>query len=228
MTFAPRNAIHLKAQIVSESYQRKDNRMHNVFISYHHRNDQEYKNALIAYGKNFGLFIDKSVDTGDISEDMSDQAIRGKIRDEYLRESTVTILLAGTETKWRKHVDWELYSSMFDGRRNKKSGILVINLPSVQCSYYKAAYGDEEKRLLYPDVPASSWTTIDSRAEQARRFPHLPERIVDNLAAPGARISVVPWNRLSPEKLNFLVDATFNGRGSCEYDLSRPMRRRNV
>ena len=202
--------------------------MHNVFISYHHWNDQTYKNDLIEHGKTFGAFIDMSVNTGEISENMTDQAIRERIRDEYLRESTVTILLAGIETKGRKHVDWELYSSMFDGRRNKKSGILIINLPSVQCTSFHAAFGGEEKRLLYPDIPSSGWKTIESRAEQAIRFPHLPERIVDNLVAPKARISVVPWDRLSPEKLKFLVDATFNARSGCEYDLSRPMRRRNA
>lgn len=200
--------------------------MHNVFVSYHHYNDQAYKNALIEYGKSFGVFIDKSVDTDEISEQLSDQAIRTKIRDEYLRGSTVTILLAGTETKGRKHVDWELYSSMFDGARNKKSGILVINLPTVGCSYFNAAHGDQEKRVIYPDV--NSWMSVDSRAEQSRRFPHLPERIIDNLAAPNARMSVVPWDRLSPERLKYLVDATFEGRGACEYDLSRPMRRRNA
>ena len=200
--------------------------MHNVFISYHHFNDQAYKNALIEYGKDFGVFIDKSVDTGGISENLTDQTIREKIRDEYLRESTITILLAGTETKGRKHIDWELYSSMFDGKRNKKSGILVINLPSVQCSNFQAAFGDEEKHLLYPDI--GLWTNIDSRSEQARCFPHLPERIIDNLAAPKARISVAPWDRLTPVRLKFLVDATFDGRSACEYDLSRPMRRRNA
>ena len=200
--------------------------MHNVFVSYHHYNDQAYKNALIEYGESFGVFIDKSVDTGEISEQLSDQAIRTKIRDEYLRGSTVTILLAGTETKGRKHVDWELYSSMFDGTRNKKSGILVINLPTVSCSYFTAAHGDQEKRMIYPGI--NSWMSVDSRAEQSRRFPHLPERIIDNLAAPNARISVVPWDRLSPERLKYLIDATFEGRGACEYDLSRPMRRRNA
>ena len=169
--------------------------MHNVFVSYHHSNDQAYKNGLIDYGKSFGVFIDKSVDTGEISEQLSDQAIRTKIRDEYLRESTVTILLAGEETKGRKHVDWELYSSMFDGTKNKKSGILVINLPTVDCTYFNAAHGDQEKRAIYPDV--NSWMSVESRAEQARRFPHLPERIIDNLAAPNAQISVVPWDRLS-------------------------------
>ena len=106
--------------------------MHNVFVSYHHYNDQAYKNALIEYGKSFGVFIDKSVDTDEISEQLSDQAIRTKIRDEYLRGSTVTILLAGTETKGRKHVDWELYSSMFDGARNKNlEYLLSIYQPSV-------------------------------------------------------------------------------------------------
>lgn len=200
--------------------------MHKVFISYHHQNDQAYKNALIEYGRDFGVFIDKSVDTGEISENLSDEAIREKIRDDYLRDTTVTILLAGVETKRRKHIDWEIYSSMFDGVRNKKSGILVINLPSVQCTYFDASYGVEEKRLIYPDV--SSWYSIDTRAEYEKRYPHLPDRILDNLCANNVRISVVPWERLTASSLEFLINATFNGRGECQYDLSRPMRRRNT
>ena len=200
--------------------------MHKVFISYHHKNDQAHKNALIEFGKHFGVFIDKSVDTGDISENLSDQAIREKIRDEYLRDSTVTVLLVGTETKLRKHVDWEIYSSMFDGRRNKKSGILVINLPSTGCTeYFTVAHGDDEKRLVYPDV--KSWMSVNDRAEYERRYPHLPQRIVDNLLAPKAYISVVPWERLSAQKLEFFINATFDKRGLCDYDLRRPMRRRN-
>lgn len=201
------------------------NHMHNVFISYHHRYDQAYKNKLIQFGKDFSVFIDKSVDTGGISEDLSDQAIRKKIRDEYLRDSTVTIVLVGSETKRRKHIDWEIYSSMFDGVKNKKSGILVINLPVPQCTSYTAAHGEEEKRLIYPDQ--SSWTTIKSRAKYEARYPHLPDRIIDNLLAPKAKISIMPWERITADRLEFLIDATFNSRGSCKYDLRRPMRRRN-
>ena len=137
--------------------------MHKVFISYHHQNDQVFKNVLIETCRLFGVFLDKSVDTGAISENLSDQAIRQRIRDEYLRDSTVTILLVGTETQWRKHVDWEIYSSMFDGAKNKKSGVLVITLPSTQCTYFHAAHGDEEKRLIYPEN--QSWVTIGNRAE---------------------------------------------------------------
>ena len=200
--------------------------MHKVFISYHHDNDQAYKTSLIKMGTNFGVFIDRSVDSGDISEDLSDETIREKIRDDYLRDSTVTILLVGTETKWRKHIDWELYSSMFDGVRNKKSGILVVNLPSTQCGYSHAAHGDEEKRLIHPEV--TSWISIDSRTEYESRFPCMPDRIIDNLLAPNAHISVVPWEKLSPRTLEFLVYVTFERRGDCEYDLHRRMRRRNA
>ena len=83
---------------------------HRVFISYHHDNDQGHKNALVKWANENDIFVDWSVDTGDISDDLTDQQIREKIRDEYLRDSTVTIVLVGTETKNRKHVDWEIYS----------------------------------------------------------------------------------------------------------------------
>lgn len=86
---------------------------HKVFISYHHDNDQWAKEKLLELNSKYDIFIDRSVDTGDISDDLSDEKIRKKIRDEYLRD-TVTILLVGTETKNRKHIDWELYSSMYD------------------------------------------------------------------------------------------------------------------
>ena len=105
-----------------------------VFICYHHKNDQTFKEALQKANEEHKIFIDASVAIGDIDDSLPSQTIREKIRDEYLLNSTVTILLVGTETKYRKHVDWELYSSMFDGKINKKSGILVILLPSTNCS----------------------------------------------------------------------------------------------
>ena len=96
-------------------------------------------------GCSFGVFHDKSVDTREIPKYLTDQSIHEKARDEYLRDSTVTILLVGVETRQRKHVDWELYSSMFDGIQKKKSGILAINLPSTGCSDGVAAHGEEER-----------------------------------------------------------------------------------
>lgn len=197
--------------------------MHKVFISYHHGNDQRYKESLVDCGEQHSIFIDQSVDTGDISDSLSDESIREKIRDDYLRDSTVTIVLVGTQTKRRKHVDWEIYSSMYDGRVNKKSGILVINLPGT--SDLCTAPHDDEKRIVYPDI--KSWISIDTRAEYERRYPYMPDRLIDNLLKPEAKISVVPWKRIDKTTLKFLVDAAFEDRSRCQYDLSRPMRRAN-
>ncbi len=199
---------------------------HKVFICYHHTNDQYYKDELLRVNREYPMFIDASVDTGDISDYLDDQTIRKLIRDSYLRDSTVTILLVGTETKRRKHIDWEIYSSMIDGAVNKKSGILVINLPNVNCTYYTTAHSGE-KETLYPGY--SYWTTITGREEYEKRYPYLPDRIIDNLLEPGARISVVNWDKIA-EDLNhlvFLIEATYNDKSNCKYDMSRPMRRRD-
>lgn len=200
---------------------------HKVFIGYHHANDQAYKEALIETNLYHDIFIDASVDTGDIDENLSDEVIRQKIRDEYLKDSSVTIVLVGTETKNRKHVDWEIYSSMFDGQVNKKSGVLVVNLPSTGCTNFHAAHGDEEKNKLYPSV--SGWTSITSRTEYEKRYPYMPSRIIDNLLINGAKVSVANWDAVTAdtEKLKFLVDLTYRDRASCDYDLSAPMRRSN-
>jgi len=202
--------------------------MHKVFISYHHVNDQYHKEELLRINRAYGLFLDGSVDTGGIDEDLSDERIRQIIRDDYLRDSTVTIVLCGTETARRKHVDWEIYSSMFDGQVNKKSGILVINLPSVNCTYFHAGHGDEEKALVYPDY-TGGWTSLATKAAHQERYPYMPNRILDNLVKSDVKISVVSWDRIANDlgKLRFLIDAAFNDRTGCNYDLSERMRRAN-
>jgi len=200
--------------------------MHKVFISYHHDNDQWAKDHLLVLNALYDIFIDKSVDTGDIDDSLLSETIRTKIRDEYLRDSTVTILLVGKETMFRKHVDWELYSSMRDSAINKKSGILVVMLPDIALDYYTVGHGDIEKRVVYPDT--TSWTRISTRSEYEKRYPYMPDRIIDSLLK-GASISVVKWDKIatSPETLKLLIEWTHKDRAECDYDLSRPMRRHN-
>ena len=102
---------------------------HKVFISYHHGNDQAHKEALTEFNDKYGVFTDASVDSGDIDDELDDEAIREKIRDEYLQDSSVTIVLVGTETRRRKHVDWEIYSSMRSGptRLDRSEGFVRCN-----------------------------------------------------------------------------------------------------
>jgi hypothetical protein len=198
---------------------------HKVFISYHHGNDQGHKEALTDFNDKYGIFIDASVDSGDIDDELDDEAIREKIRDEYLQDSSVTIVLVGTETRRRKHVDWEIYSSMYNGAVNKQSGILVINLLTTGCTHFTANHGDEEKAAIYPDT--TSWTSISEREEYDRRYPYMPERIIDNLLNKKVKISVTNWDKLTVANLRLLIDLTYKDRTTCEYDLSRPMRREN-
>lgn len=173
--------------------------MHNIFISYHHANDQPYKEHLIHLNNKYDIFLDQSVDTGDIDDDLDDSRIRELIRDEYLRDSTVTILLVGTETKNRKHVDWEIYSSMYDGQVNKKSGILVVNLPTVNCTYFTAHHAGEKERV-YPEI--KNWISINNRSEYESRYPHMPARIIDNLLKKDVKISVVNWSKIENKRMS--------------------------
>ena len=188
---------------------------HKVFISYHHKNDQWAKKELLEYNIEEYIFI----------ESLSDEIIREKIRDEYLQKSTVTILLVGEETKNRKHIDWEIYSSMYDGKINKKSGILVIQLPSTSPNSIILAHGNKEKEYIYPN--SKNWKRIESRKELEEKFPYLPDRIIDNLLKPEAKISVVRWCDITADKLKFLIDLAFEDKDSCEYDMNRPMRKKN-
>lgn len=208
--------------------------MHHVFVSFHHDNDQGYKDNLVAWAEENDVFIDDSVDLGEIPDDWTPQQIRTYIRDNHLKSSTVTILLVGTETKNRKHVDWELYSSMYDGAVNNKSGIIVIMLPSTGCNLHTLPR-ESDKQTILPEE--RNWISIDTREQYEERYPYMPDRIIDNLLKNGVKIAVINWSDLTgmwnllcdkgAEKLRQLIDNAYNDRASNDYDLSRPMRMRN-
>jgi len=104
---------------------------HKVFVSYHHDNDQGYRNQFERLFADYhDIMVSKSVQIGDIDPYLSTETVRQKIRDEYLRDSTVTVVLIGTQTWQRKHVDWEIASSIRDTQYNPRSGLLGIFLPT--------------------------------------------------------------------------------------------------
>jgi hypothetical protein len=101
---------------------------HKVFLSYHHANDQRYKDEFIRLFH--GIMVDYSVRTGDISAGASTDATRDRIRRDYLHDSTVTVVLIGMQTWQRKHVDWGIGASIRRTAANPRSGLLGILLPS--------------------------------------------------------------------------------------------------
>jgi hypothetical protein len=101
---------------------------HKVFISYHHANDQHYKDEFVRLFQD--VMVDWSVRSGDIPTGASTEATRDRIRTDYLRDSTVTVVLVGTQTWQRKHIDWEIGASIRRTNASPRSGLLGILLPT--------------------------------------------------------------------------------------------------
>ena len=68
---------------------------------------------------------------------MNTEYVRQKIRDEYLRDSSVTVVPVGKQTWQRKHVDWEIYSSLRNTQYNPRSGLIGIILPTYPRADYQ-------------------------------------------------------------------------------------------
>ena len=77
--------------------------LHKVFVTYHHGPDESYKRLFeLRFGNKFGAIIPGSVQVGDINPNLSTETIRQKsatsTRDEYLRDTSVSVVLVGALT----------------------------------------------------------------------------------------------------------------------------------
>lgn len=106
---------------------------HKVFVSYHAADAVEVVNFIEKYDD---VFIARAIgmeeDGSDIIDSTNVDYIRRTIREKYLKDSTVTMVLVGQCTWARKFVDWEIYSSL---RSNPTpNGLLAVQLPSTPSS----------------------------------------------------------------------------------------------
>lgn len=102
-----------------------------VFVSYDRTKDQLYRNyfdSLFEGSKD--IVVMNSTQIGEIGEGLKSEALRQKIRDEYLLDSTVTVVLVGADTWAYKTVDWEIGASLREAHNNPRSGLLGIVLPT--------------------------------------------------------------------------------------------------
>lgn len=103
---------------------------HKVFISFHSV-DIAYKQLFEKLFVNIhDVIVSMAVSEGDIGEGLNTEYVRQVIRDNYLRDSSVTVVLIGKHTWQRKHVDWEISSSLRHTEKNPRSGLLGIVLPT--------------------------------------------------------------------------------------------------
>ena len=109
----------------------RSNDRHRVFVSYYHADDQGYRERFeLLFSDIHDILVSESVEIGDIDPHLKTETIRQKIRDEYLRDSTVTVVLVGAHTWQRKFVDWEIGSSIRQTECNSRSALLGILLPT--------------------------------------------------------------------------------------------------
>ena len=121
--------------------------IHKVFISYYHKDDQDYKDRFVQALDSKS--VDKSVSQGDIhDEGLPLDEIRRRIRDDHIADSTVTVVLIGPCTWQRKHVDWEISASIIHRRNNQRCGLLGLLLPSHPD--YRKRPEDRNPRLIPP------------------------------------------------------------------------------
>lgn len=126
--------------------------MRKIFISYHHKREQEEKNKLAQLINDYAIFLDTkdmSVKMGDIEPSWPDNKIAKIIREEYLKDTSITILILGTHTKCRKHIDWEIESSLSKygslNRRSKINGLIILETSE----FIKKSISDNDEVINY-------------------------------------------------------------------------------
>ena len=172
---------------------------HKVFVSFHH-DDQAYKDRFV---RGMGHhFVDESVEDGDIDDArLQTDTIRQKIRDEFIADATVTVVLIGPCTWQRKHVDWEIGSSLRDTRNNPRCGLLGILLPN---------HPDFGKGLYHPNL--------------------IPPRLADNCNGDDSFAKIHDWKRLNPQGVSAIrqwIHVAFQRRNGHPPTNNRPQFGRN-
>ena len=106
-------------------------RRHKVFVSYHHENDEQYRNCFErAFADVYNIMDSRSVKIGDIPTGLNTDEIARRIRDDYLKDASMSVVLIGEDTWRRKHVDWEIAATVRDTDANPMGGLIGILLPS--------------------------------------------------------------------------------------------------
>ncbi|MGW6960617.1 TIR domain-containing protein [Streptomyces chartreusis] len=170
---------------------------HKCFISYHGADAQE----VLRFVENFeDAFIPRVIgitDSDPAIDSTDSDYIMERIRERYLRDSTVTIVMTGACTWSRRYIDWEIYSSLRRGSINRINGLMAIQLPSTNATGAKLPSrladnvngGDGYARYWkYP----SSVDSLRSLIEMAFQARQNKSHLIDNSRARKERNSSCP------------------------------------
>ncbi len=171
-----------------------------VFMSYEHNNkianneksDTEYRNEFeeICY-LHFDIIISKPIEDEKIYTSLTCEKIQAILRNQYLRDSSVTVVLIGNETWQSKHIDWEIAASLNSSNFNLKSGVIGIVLPS--CLYKEEKRSTNVGKIEIED----SNDVIDIR--------NIPERLAMNIN--NDYVKIYNWTNSSRDIQSWIHDA---------------------
>lgn len=156
-----------------------------VFVSYHHDDQDEVEDFLSEFEDSFTAKVLGVSDEDDFIESDDSDYIMRRIREKYLTDSTVTIVLIGSCTWSRKYVDWEIASTLRNDTNNKRSGLLAVTLKSLanESKSLPDRLADNDERdsdgdqigyarwMKYPTSASSLETWIEDAYDQRDELP---------------------------------------------------------
>lgn len=126
------------------------------FISYHHADQAWVDHFVNTFDHDRNLFIARGLGQT-MAQDIIDSAdtdyVMRRIRQLYVSDSSVTLLMLGKCTWARRYVDWELQGSLRAPENGLPNGLLAIKLPTFP---ENGAFPDRLNRnLLSPERKAA-------------------------------------------------------------------------
>lgn len=169
------------------------------FISYHHADQDEVDQFIRDFDHEADTFIARGLGNempGDIVQSTNTDYVMRRIRELYLANSTVTLLMLGKCTWARRYVDWELQASLRRGEATTPNGLLGIKLPSYseQDGYFPKRFNDNlrsegetdcyARHMKYPADAKSLVNAIEAafhrRQTHAKMITNTRERMSNN------------------------------------------------
>ena len=96
-----------------------------IFVSYHHGSDQAYYDTFSqSFQDTYDVITDNSLEREVDSDDV--EYVMRRIRENYIKGSSCTVVLVGKESYLRKYIDWEIKASL-----DLEHGLIGVQLPTL-------------------------------------------------------------------------------------------------
>ncbi|MGZ9569551.1 TIR domain-containing protein [Alcaligenes nematophilus] len=108
-----------------------------VFISHHQSDNKEVNEFIDTFANEHKVFTPYVLGANsnyDMIDSSNPAYVMSQIRKNYLKDSSVTIVLIGSCTHSRRYVDWEIKSSLRQSDTELPNGLIGILLPSMEKS----------------------------------------------------------------------------------------------